>query len=200
MERTIYEEGTPIGTLQAQEDGLFWKFDVKIENRPEQIRRVFVISGWSSQYLGIPDAAGVLTARLARRHLPEGVSGAVATVWPRCPWLPWRGEVDGVFVDACWLRPREGGMDLAMLPQTAIQFPAWAPWLRTEPLFDTQMAVFELDQNGRLPLIEKEGGTTNETFETMDGDAPEPLLSAEPAADDDAGGGDPEEADRTDPG
>lgn len=197
MQRTIYEEGIAIGTLRAQEDGLFWKFDVKIENRPEQIRRVFVLSGWDSQYLGIPDASGVLTARLARRHLPQGVAGAVATVWPRCPWLPWRGEVDGVFVDACWLRPREDGMDLAMLPQEAIKFPAWAPWLRTEPLFDVQMAVFDLDQNGHLPLIEKEGGTTNETSYRTD---PEPVLPADPAADDDAGGWDTEEADRTDAG
>ena len=54
MELSVWEQGEQIGTVTAQQDGLFYIFICKISHHAEQLRRIYVISKWRVEYLGIP--------------------------------------------------------------------------------------------------------------------------------------------------
>ena len=54
MELSVWEQGEQIGTVMAQQDGLFYIFICKISKHAEQLRRIYVISKWRVEYLGIP--------------------------------------------------------------------------------------------------------------------------------------------------
>ena len=47
MELSVWEQGEQIGTVTAQQDGLFYIFICKISKHAEQLRRISVISKWS---------------------------------------------------------------------------------------------------------------------------------------------------------
>ena len=70
MELAITEHGEQIGSLTMEQEGLFWKFVCKISSDREQLRRIFVIYQWKTEYLGVPDADGKLEIRIPRSHLP----------------------------------------------------------------------------------------------------------------------------------
>ena len=44
MELSVWEQGEQIGTVTAQQDGLFYIFICKISKHAEQLRRIYVIS------------------------------------------------------------------------------------------------------------------------------------------------------------
>ena len=54
MELSVWEQGEQIGTVTAQQEGLFYIFICKISQHAEQLRRIYVISKWRVEYLGIP--------------------------------------------------------------------------------------------------------------------------------------------------
>ena len=54
MELSVWEQGEQIGTVTAQQEGLFYIFICKISKHAEQLRRIYVISKWRVEYLGIP--------------------------------------------------------------------------------------------------------------------------------------------------
>ena len=185
MEVTIFEGTERIGSLTAEEDGLFWDFSCKINQDTERIRRIFVLSLFESHYLGIPDGSGSLTVKVPKKHLPNGIDGAVATAFPRGDWKPWRGMLDGVAVDTAYLRHGADTIALALLPEEAVKFPAWAREFKTENVHGVEMATFALDADGRLPLIKTEsGGTENEK---ADIDRVDFELPADASADDSLG-------------
>ncbi len=200
MEHSVLERGEPIGSLTMTQEGLFWRFDCQIEKDREQLRRIFVIHHNGSEYLGIPDAHGRLTARIPRSHLPDGITAVIASRHPRGLWAPWCGTVEGIEVAEAFLRPAEDGFLLALAPQEALKFPAWAADMKTEEVYGTQTALLQLDRDGRLPLIETEedGGTENEATEEMDRLVSDDLLPADAPADDGFGSEWAEEADRSD--
>lgn len=180
METVIYENGTPIGKLRIRDGGLFWIFSCELEKMSELPRRIFVISGYGSEYLGIPNRHGELNARLAKRHFAEEITCAVADANPRGEWKPWRGEADGVAVGQAYLQQGEDGMLLALPAAETVKFPAWAEYLQTERVFGTPMAALKLDAQGHLPLIEKENEDT--TYEETDFDNTDFLLPSDAAA------------------
>ena len=199
MELAITEHGEQIGSLTMEQEGLFWKFVCKISSDREQLRRIFVIYQWKTEYLGVPDADGKLEIRIPRSHLPEGVQAALAMRHPRGIWSPWCGTLEGIEISEAFLRTAEDGFDLALPPQEALKFPAWAEDMKTELVYGTQTALLRLDRDGRLPPRETEyGGVTDEETEEMDRCMPDALLSDDAPADDGFGGERTEEADRSD--
>lgn len=163
MEVTVFEGGEPIGTLQAEENGLFWEISCTLERRSERILRIFVLSALDAAYLGIPNADGVLHARLAKRHLPNGIDGAAATTLPRGQWKPWRGVIDGVAVGHALLQTQPEGVKLALAPEEAVNFPAWVRDFQTERVNGVEYAALALDAEGHLPLKDRKcGGNEHE--------------------------------------
>lgn len=150
MELTVYEGEKQVGTLRAEQNGLYYDIYCKIKNQREQIRRIFVGYAWRSEYLGIPDAQGNLTVRMPRKHLPEGITFAVATPIQRSQWLPWRGEVDGVPMTEGYIGHTENGIDLLLPPQEAVKLPAWAGKMQTETLQGREMMKLSLLPDGSL--------------------------------------------------
>lgn len=163
MEWNIYEQGETIGTLTAEQDGLFLRFFCRITQQPERLRRVFALSGWEAEYLGIPGPDGILHAQIPSAHLPAGVSGAAASVQPRGQWVPWCGALDGVMLTDAMLLHTAEGMTLALPPETMLSFPAWAG--QAEPLYlcGRDMAALPLSTNGDVLLRDTDGGNENET-------------------------------------
>lgn len=179
IELAIYENGVPVGTLQAQREGLFWVFSCKIRQTTEQIRRIYVVSGWRTEYLGIPYPCGeeaMLTAHVPAKHLPDELTGAVATTDPRGQWLPWCGETDGVPVFQGYFRTAEDGIELALLPEEAQMLPEWLPLMQPISVMGRERLMIKLDKNGMLPPRNTEnGGNTydTETFvDSIDSDLP----------------------------
>lgn len=202
MELAITEHGEQIGSLTMEEEGLFWKFVCNIGAGREQLRRIYVLHQWKAEYLGIPDEKGRLEVKIPRSHLPDGVEAALAVRHPRGPWLPWCGTLEGVSVAEAFFRNDGGMIELALPSQEALKFPAWAEDMSTQEVYGMQTAVLKLEQDGHLPLKEKEnGGINNEEMQEMDRTVPDDLLFDDAPADDGIGGGAAEqgwEADRTD--
>lgn len=191
----IFEENEAVGTLSVEREGLFWKIFCQIEKNREQLRRIFVLSQYEIQYLGIPGRDGRLTAHIAVKHLPAGIDGAVAARKPRGEWMPWRGELDGVPVARCWLRKTDGVPEIALPEDEAYKFPAWADVMRTESVYDEPMSVVSLAVLDGLPQTEtNDGGTYDETMDRDDFDDMQPF--DDPA--DDGFGEEGRQADRTD--
>ena len=199
MELAITEHGERIGSLTMEQDGLFWKFVCSIGSNREQLRRIFVLHQWSVEYLGIPDEKGMLEARIPRSHLPNGAEAALAVRHPRGSWLPWCGVLEGIAVAEAFFRKDVGTIELALPPQEALKFPAWAENMTTQEVYGMQTAVLTLTHDGHLPLKEKEnGGITNEEAEEMDRPMSDAVLPDDAPADDGFGGEWAEEADRSD--
>ena len=95
MELSVWEQGEQIGTVTAQQDGLFYIFICKISKHAEQLRRIYVISKWRVEYLGIPyprREGAELQACIPVSHFPDGLTAAAAAAMPRGAWLPWCGS------------------------------------------------------------------------------------------------------------
>ena len=183
MELTVYERGTPVGTARLERDGIFWNISCEMTDLTEQIRRVYVGTAWDVFYLGIPDAAGKLTAK--RRHLPAEPTFAVAAPYPRGDWLPWRGTLDGVSVETALLCREDGKIKLLLPSEEAVKFPAWLEKTEKETVFGTEFAMLSLTEDGRLPQEEKEKGEEN--YEETTVGTFDVLLPADPSADDGIG-------------
>ena len=183
MELTVYERGTPVGTARLERDGLFWNISCEMTDLTEQIRRVYVGTAWDVFYLGIPDAAGKLTAK--RRHLPAEPTFAVAAPYPRGDWLPWRGTLDGVSVETALLCREDGKIKLLLPSEEAVKFPAWLEKTEKETVFGTEFAMLSLTEDGRLPQEEKEKGEEN--YEETTVGTFDVLLPVDPPADDGVG-------------
>ena len=117
MELSVWEQGEQIGTVTAQQEGLFYIFICKISKHAEQLRRIYVISKWRVEYLGIPyprREGAELQACIPVSHFPDGLTAAAAAAMPRGAWLPWCGEADGgagaYGPGAAGVPPRCGGM------------------------------------------------------------------------------------------
>lgn len=185
MELSITEHGGQIGSLTMEQEGLFWKFICNISADREQLRRIFVIHHMDVEYLGIPDVKGRLEIKIPRSHLPDGVEAALAVRHPRGEWLPWCGTLEGIAVKEAFSRRAGDKIELALPPQEALKFPAWAENMRTEQVYGTQTAVLTLDCEGHLPLKETEhGGMTDEELEEMDRAAFDAVLLDDAFADD----------------
>ena len=82
MELSVWEQGEQIGTVTAQQDGLFYIFICKISQHAEQLRRIYVISKWRVEYLGIPyprREGAELQACIPVSHFPDGLTAAAAS-------------------------------------------------------------------------------------------------------------------------
>ena len=74
MELSVWEQGEQIGTVTAQQEGLFYIFICKISKHAEQLRRIYVISKWRVEYLGIPyprREGAELQACIPVSHFPD---------------------------------------------------------------------------------------------------------------------------------
>lgn len=169
MELTVLEGERQVGTLQMEQNGLFYDFSCHLTQGREQIRRIFVGYGWRSEYLGIPDASGRLSARLPKNRLPDGVCFAVAATIPRGVWLPWRGEVDGVPIAEGYIRPSEDGIDLLLPPDEAVKLPAWAENMQKETAFGKELLLLRLLPDGSLPKKNKDTGEKKDEENPCDG-------------------------------
>ena len=86
MELSVWEQGEQIGTVTAQQEGLFYIFICKISKHAEQLRRIYVISKWRVEYLGIPyprREGAELQACIPVSHFPDGLTAAAAAAMPR---------------------------------------------------------------------------------------------------------------------
>ncbi len=151
MELTVFEGDKQVGTLRMEQDGLYYEFTCDLVPAGERIRRVFVGKAWRSEYLGIPDTAGKLRARLPKKRLPDGVAFAVAANIPRGAWLPWRGELDGVPIAEAYIQPTDDGIELLLPPQEAVKLPAWAEYMQPETALGKDLMRLSLLPDGTLP-------------------------------------------------
>ena len=164
MEFTIFWGNEPVGVLHAAQDGLYWKFSCELEKTTELPLRIYVLNKADSEYLGIPDADGHLTARIPARHFAAEPDGAVASEYPRGEWTPWRGTLNGVPVEFCLLRRTEDGITAALPPEAAQGFDQAPDDLPQITLYGKQWASVPVDLDGHLPPIERDnGGIYNET-------------------------------------
>ena len=207
MELSVWEQGEQIGTVTAQQDGLFYIFICKISKHAEQLRRIYVISKWRVEYLGIPyprREGAELQACIPVSHFPDGLTAAAAAAMPRGAWLPWCGEAGGVPIRNGLLKQLEDGYALALLPEEAQQLPQWLPQAAEQELMGRARLVFRLDAAGCMPSIEttENGGSTDEAQNFSDPSAGGVPSDAAPGdGDGRAGDGDPLEgrqADRPD--
>ena len=207
MELSVWEQGEQIGTVTAQQDGLFYIFICKISKHAEQLRRIYVISKWRVEYLGIPyprREGAELQACIPVSHFPDGLTAAAAAAMPRGAWLPWCGEAGGVPIRNGLLKQLEDGYALALLPEEAQQLPQWLPQAAEQALMGRARLVFRLDAAGCMPSIEttENGGSTDEAQNFSDPFAGSVPSDAAPGdGDGRAGGGDPlkgRQADRPD--
>ena len=207
MELSVWEQGEQIGTVTAQQDGLFYIFICKISKHAEQLRRIYVISKWRVEYLGIPyprREGAELQACIPVSHFPDGLTAAAAAAMPRGAWLPWCGEAGGVPIRNGLLKQLEDGYALALLPEEAQQLPQWLPQAAEQALMGRARLVFRLDAAGCMPSIEmtENGGSTDEAQNFSNPSAGGVPSDAAPGdGDGRAGGGDPlkgRQADRPD--
>ena len=166
MELSVWEQGEQIGTVTAQQEGLFYIFICKISKHAEQLRRIYVISKWRVEYLGIPyprREGAELQACIPVSHFPDGLTAAAAAAMPRGAWLPWCGEAGGVPIRNGLLKQLEDGYALALLPEEAQQLPQWLPQAAEQELMGRARLVFRLDAAGCMPSIEmtENGGSTD---------------------------------------
>mgnify|MGYP005945974183 FL=1 len=207
MELSVWEQGEQIGTVTAQQDGLFYIFICKISQHAEQLRRIYVISKWRVEYLGIPyprREGAELQACIPVSHFPDGLTAAAAAAMPRGAWLPWCGEAGGVPIRNGLLKQLEDGYALALLPEEAQQLPQWLLQAAEQELMGRARLVFRLDAAGCMPSIEttENGGSTDEAQNFSDPFAGSVPSDAAPGdGDGRAGDGDPlkgRQADRPD--
>ena len=165
MEMPVYEGNSAIGSLYMEEAGLYYDISCRIEEERAALRRVYAVSGMQTAYLGIPDEEGTLKKKLPKKHMPNGVEHGVCMKEPKGDWSPWRGEIDGILIAEALLRQREDGFLLALSPEEAFKFPAWANDLEMIEIFQKTHAAMRLDQEGK-PLIAQidRGGTTDEAL------------------------------------
>lgn len=207
MELSVWEQGEQIGTVTVQQEGLFYIFICKISQHAEQLRRIYVISKWRVEYLGIPyprREGAELQACIPVSHFPDGLTAAAAAAMPRGAWLPWCGEAGGVPIRNGLLKQLEDGYALALLPEEAQQLPQWLPQAAEQELMGRARLVFRLDAAGCMPSIEmtENGGSTDEAQNFSDPSAGGVPSDAAPGdGDGRAGDGDPlkgRQADRPD--
>lgn len=195
MELTVYEAERQIGALRIEPNGLYYDYTCDLPQAKGQVLRVFAGHGWKSEYLGVPDASGMLKGRLPKNRLPDGVSFAVAAATPRGRWLPWRGALDGVPIAEAFITTSADGIDLLLPPQEALKLPAWAENMRTETLCGREMLLLRLLPDGSLPEKMTDRGVQTDEETTCDTAA-----DGVPADDapDDGVGSERREADRAD--
>lgn len=172
----IYQDGREIGTLHIEKEGLYARITCKTEPSRE-IRRIYLAYPFDAEYLGIPDQKGNLTKRIAQKHLPQSFH-AVASKHPKEPWVPWRGEVDGVLVESALIRPQQ----LAMPLSEALKFPEWD--MQSVEIYDVEMALLPLNADGTPQPIEREVVEN----EALDLDNVDFGMSADEPSDDGIGG------------
>ena len=176
----ILEAGSVIGTARVQKDGLYWIFSCRTEADPGKIRRLFAQKAWQVEYLGIPDGTGELRLRIPVKRLPEGADAVLSMGYPKNEWLPWQGVLDGVSVGEAYVRKTPEGLKLALPAEQTVKFPAWAEIWKIDKVFDREMAVICLTEDGHLPVIDREtGGDRDEKDVGLDFDLE---LLDEPAA------------------
>lgn len=182
MELSIIYCGDPIGTAQMQPDGIYWDISCRLSKHQDAPIRLYGVSGWKSEYFGIPDVDGDLHLRIPKKHLPDGADCILASQQPNGDWKPWAGELDGIRVDDALLCREAAGIRLALAPEDAVKFPEWIGTMKKEQISDRERLLLQTDENGNLPEIEKYlGGTNNET---MDRDTPAGELPSDAPADD----------------
>ena len=172
-ELEVFEHGAAIGTLRVEREGLFLHFTCRIRPKAGELLRLYAISGWHSEYLGIPYPQGqeaALDVRLAASHFPSEPAGAVADVLPRGEWLPWCGELDGVPVRRCRIRRQEGSILLALSEEEAKLFPGWLGNMEQTEIQGERRMLLRLNADGTPPFSEEAP------------EAPLPAMPEEPAA------------------
>ncbi len=195
-ELSVLEHGEKIGTLTAQKEGLFWRVSCQIKQEKEKVRRVYMISGWNVEYLGIPyprDGQAELVARIPLRRFPNEPTGAACCVHPRGEWMPWCGEVDGVPMEEGYLRATDEGLLLALPPELAQRLPQWISGMEAATIFGEEFLTIQLDKDGTYPHGEIENGGIRYDEEADSGSIDPCLLPY--AVSDDRFGGDGIETD-----
>ena len=158
----IYENGMKIGTLEAEENGLYTVFRCTCEPS-DKVRRVYLAYPFGAKYIGIADRKGFLRTQLPRKQVPQNVC-AVASTREKDGYLPWRGELDGVWIDSALI----SGNEIAMPLSEAMKFPAWE--MEITKIDNTEMALVPLNADG-MPLPREREAEENETLDFDDYDA-----------------------------
>lgn len=158
----IYEDGIQIGTLETEENGLYTVFRCACEPS-EKIRRVYLAYPYGSKYIGLADRNGNFQTQIPRKQIPKDIC-AVAGTRPKDGYLPWRGELDGVWIDSALISENE----IAMPLNEAMKFPAWE--MDITEIDNTQMALVPLSADG-MPLPREREAEENETLDFDDYDA-----------------------------
>ena len=161
----IYEDGICVGTLETEENGLYTVFRCTCEPS-EKIRRVYLAYPYGSKYVGIADRKGNFQTQISRKQIPKDACAAASTR-EKDRYLPWRGALDGVWIDSALISENEIAMPLS----EAMKFPAWE--MEITEIDNTEMARLPLNADG-MPMPREREAKENETLDFDDYDAGDP--------------------------
>ncbi len=155
----VFAHGKTIGTAEVRQEGLFLAFSAALRQEGDTLLRLYAVSGWHSEYLGIPCPAGEemrLNVRLPASHFPSPPTVIAADSRPRDEWMPWCGELDGIPVHACRIQNSPEGPVLAMAAEEAEQFPQWLSHMEEAELGGESVRLLRLNPDGSVTFPEEE--------------------------------------------
>ena len=167
MEQWIYEQGKPVGSFQLSPAGLYYEISCQME-QSLGIRRLYALGEFYSEYIGIPDARGMLKRKIKKKLLPNGIDCMTTSQRERSDWSPWRGVLDGITVEEAEIRREGEEILLALSPAEALRFPAWVNCFTSEEIDKRSRMLIRLTSDGRPVASEIENG--RDTNEEIDSD------------------------------
>lgn len=193
MEQWIYEQSKIVGSFESVPQGLYYEVSCRLE-QGMGIRRLYAVNGFQSEYIGIPDASGMLKRKIKKKLLPNGIDSVITSQRERSSWSPWRGDLDGIAVENAEICRDGEELVLALSPTEALRFPAWVNCFTLEKIDNQSRMLIRLTSDGRPAALETENG--RDTNEEIDSDLVDFGMPSEPVSfDGDSLGEHREEAD-----
>lgn len=155
MEIPVFYDGQELCRLRVEQVGLYYRFACRCRLRPARIMRIYAVQGFSVTPVGILMPVRdefVLNEKISVRAWQlETIDAAVCGYAPEEGALPWRGEIDGVTVDGCWIRPTKEGYAL-LFAENAGAFPLPAALLDAEACQcgNVPCAMLRIDGQGNI--------------------------------------------------
>lgn len=180
MKQWIYEKGAVIGSFEVTPDGLYDEYFYEIHSMGDRLLRLYAVGGLSSHYLGIPDCRGKLRKKLQRKLFPRGASCLIASEYEKSDWCSWRGTLDGVKVEDGLLCRQDGVTFLALLPEEAMHFPAWADYYQEKTIYRHSRMLLQLNADGQPSAIERNNRRDKDEKDENSVGFADPQLSSDP--------------------
>lgn len=155
MKIPVYYDGQELCQMQVEQVGLYYRFSCRCRMQPKRIMRIYAVCGFDVTPVGILMPVRdefVLNEKISVRTWPlPTIDAAVCGYVPGEGALPWRGEIDGVLLDKCWLRTLDDGYELLIEEDGgAFPLPAALPEVERRQYGTLVCAALRLDARGAV--------------------------------------------------